>query len=120
MASVPGLARGIFSLYSITFLSSYPHSMFVPWHRPCVLNPVHGLSGGPMNGIFAAVLMSATTLCCRAVFYVFFLPGIFALSRAEAQTIWVPDDQPTIQAAINASMDQDTIFVRPGVYSENI
>jgi parallel beta-helix repeat protein len=73
-----------------------------------------------MNGIFAAVLMSATTLCCRAVFYVFFLPAIFALSRAEAQTIWVPDDQPTIQAAINASMDQDTIFVRPGVYSENI
>src|SRR5918995_2515914 len=76
-----------------------------------------------MDGIFAAVLTSATTLwscATRCVLYIFFLPVIFALSPAEAQIIWVPDDQPTIQAAINASTDQDTIFVRPGVYFENI
>ena len=76
-----------------------------------------------MDGTFAAVLTSATTLwscATRCVLYIFFLPIIVAVSPAEAQIIWVPDDQPTIQAAINASTDQDTIFVRPGVYFENI
>jgi predicted outer membrane repeat protein len=35
-------------------------------------------------------------------------------------TIYVPDNYPTIQVAINASASGDTIVVRPGTYVENI
>ena len=76
-----------------------------------------------MDGIYGAVLTSVITLrsCATRYFlYILFLPVIFALSSAEAQIIWVPDDQPTIQAAINASANEDTIFVRPGMYFENL
>ena len=34
--------------------------------------------------------------------------------------IYVPDDYPTIQAAVNAASDGDTIIVRGGTYTENI
>ena len=34
--------------------------------------------------------------------------------------IWVPEDVPTIQAAINATNDGDVIIVSPGTYIENI
>lgn len=40
--------------------------------------------------------------------------------RAEPTTIIVPDDYPTIQAAINAAAAGDTIFVHKGTYYENI
>lgn len=35
-------------------------------------------------------------------------------------TIHVPDDHPTIQNALAAAADGDTIVVRPGIYMENI
>ncbi len=38
------------------------------------------------------------------------------LVKAESKTIIVPDDHPTIQEAVNAASDRDTILVRSGVY----
>ena len=37
-----------------------------------------------------------------------------------ADTIYVPDEQPTIQEAINVSSDGDSILVSPGFYPESI
>ncbi len=39
---------------------------------------------------------------------------------AQGQVINVPDDQPTIQGAINTSVDGDTVLVAEGTYYENI
>jgi parallel beta-helix repeat protein len=40
--------------------------------------------------------------------------------KGASTTIIVPDDYPTIQAAVNAASDGDTIFVRNGSYYENV
>jgi hypothetical protein len=46
---------------------------------------------------------------------------VFALvGPAQGATIYVPDDYPAIQDAINASMNGDTIIVRPGTFHESI
>jgi parallel beta-helix repeat protein len=54
----------------------------------------------------------------RSVLFLFM--ALFASAQAEAQIIWVPTDQPTIQAAINAAPSGAQIVVKPGTYFENI
>ena len=53
---------------------------------------------------------------------VFFIAVFYGLSAVDAMatTRRVPADRPTIQQAINASADGDTVLVAPGVYVENI
>jgi len=41
-------------------------------------------------------------------------------AKAEPKIITVPDDYPTIQEAINAASDGDTIFVKTGIYHEHL
>ncbi|MEW5702543.1 MAG: right-handed parallel beta-helix repeat-containing protein [Candidatus Zixiibacteriota bacterium] len=48
------------------------------------------------------------------------LVAAVAVVPASAATIRVPADQPTIQAAINATATNDTVLVSPGVYTENV
>src|SRR5687768_12704811 len=46
--------------------------------------------------------------------------GLRVSTVAAQTTIRVPDDQPSIQAAINAALNGDTVAVAPGVYSERL
>jgi parallel beta-helix repeat protein len=46
--------------------------------------------------------------------------SLASLCMVDAATIYVPDDYPTIQDAINASVNGDTVIVRPGTYVENV
>ena len=50
----------------------------------------------------------------------FAMLAFVSIDCASASTIYVPDDYPTIQQAVDNATDGDTIFVRNGTYPENI
>ena len=55
-----------------------------------------------------------------ALFFLFGFCGLQSMSVAQATTTYVPANQPTIQAAIDAATPGDVIVVAPGTYSETI
>jgi serine protease len=44
----------------------------------------------------------------------------FNIRKAEARAITVPGDYSTIQQAVSAAVDGDTILVKAGTYNENV
>lgn len=48
------------------------------------------------------------------------LLAILCALSCHAHTIRVPDDQPTIQAGVDAASDSDTVLVSPGTYQESV
>ncbi len=48
------------------------------------------------------------------------IPVVVFVSIANARMLRVPADHATIQSAINASVNGDTVFVEPGTYRENV
>jgi len=69
------------------------------------------------NPTLAAI---AIIVVCMLAFLL--VMGVIALGRQQqsVNVIQVPDDYPTIQAAVDASEAGDIIQVRAGVYSENV
>jgi hypothetical protein len=69
-------------------------------------------------------IVIVATLCAAAAGLTFALPALMLteLSEAEAANtrIRVPQDQPTLQAAIDAAGPGFTISLTPGTYSENV
>lgn len=59
------------------------------------------------NSFLAAVLVLLLFSC---------VAGLCFIKKARAETITVPDDYSTIQDAINAAAEGDTIFVKKGTY----
>jgi len=57
-----------------------------------------------------------------SLLFLFSLIGFLNLPRVRSgpSTITVPDDFPTIQAAVDAASDGDTVFIRAGIYNESV
>ncbi len=75
----------------------------------------------PTTGGDGLVKRSAKLVLGLAVAMLGFMAPLVGSSSAGAATvIHVPADQPTIQGAIDAASNGDTVIVGPGTYAENI
>ena len=54
----------------------------------------------------------------RTVIVLLGMVGFLVSGRATAATIRVPDDEPTINAAVEVAVAGDTVLVAAGVYSD--
>ena len=45
---------------------------------------------------------------------------VLAPASGTSAVIYVPSEQPTIQAGVNAAAEGDTVIVAPGIYSESV
>jgi hypothetical protein len=49
-----------------------------------------------------------------------FAATLYVASASAQETIRVPQDVSTVQAAIDKAVDGDTVLVSPGIYNESI
>src|SRR6185503_16169834 len=75
----------------------------------CLLHLCHHMKVSHSNRLFGAVPVAC-----------FVLLDLGVPRASGAATIHVPADQPTIQQAINAAVNGDTVLVSPGTYYEAI
>jgi nitrous oxidase accessory protein NosD len=73
---------------------------------------------GKFNILLFGAVVKRTALALTLILALSFpaVAGVWFVKPAIAQTIIVPDDHSTIQDAINAAHEGDTIFVRKGTY----
>ena len=64
--------------------------------------------------------MAIALRCGAALFLLIGMLGSGAVAPVQAAVIIVPDNYPTIQAAVNASTAGGFIVVRPGTYAEHV
>ena len=77
------------------------------------VSSIHAVFEGIMKTDSRRLLVAGLSLCFSVLLLV-------ARAVAQVATIQVPADQPSIQAAINAATNGDTVLVSPGTYTENI
>jgi plastocyanin len=69
---------------------------------------LHGSPDGGMRGLVVVGDVDAT------------VPGVRRPPTGPPETITVPDDQPTIQAAVDHAPEGSLVLVQPGVYEETV
>jgi hypothetical protein len=83
-------------------------------------NRVRSLTLSPCDEEAGSAMAAKFSRPVREVGYPLIVLVLTLSHWALASTIMVPQDQPTIQNAINVATNGDTVLVSPGTYQENI